>query len=263
MRAPVLNARHVRCAGCGAPAGDPLLVACDYCLAPLGTRACPTCHCRMADGVQFCPWCGAVTVTPSTRETAMRCPCGDGDLVERVLPASRQAAGVALALAECVTCHGVWVTRASIDRMITSHADDTILLALAPGIAATQARVAVGAGVDAVRYRPCPECRTLMNRVNYARISGIIVDVCRSHGTWFDVHELPALLEFVRAGGLDTARAREREALELERRRLVQQHQMRVAMESSRPSRTGGLRDARRIGASSVFTLLGELFGGR
>lgn len=193
----------------------------------------------------------------------MRCPCGDGELVARVLPAARGSAGGALALAECATCHGVWVTRESIDRMIASHADDTILLALAPGIAATQARFAVGVGVEPVRYRPCPECGTLMNRVNYARISGIIVDVCRPHGTWFDVHELPALLEFVRAGGLDTARAKEKEALALERRRLEQQRQMQVAMDASRADRSGRSRGARHAGDASVFTLLGELFTGR
>jgi hypothetical protein len=41
-----------------------------------------------------------------------------------------------------------------------------------------------------------------MNRKNFGAHSGIIVDVCREHGTWFDGDELAAALEFVRAGGL-------------------------------------------------------------
>jgi hypothetical protein len=28
-----------------------------------------------------------------------------------------------------------------------------------------------------------------MNRVNFAEYSGVVVDVCREHGTWFDADE--------------------------------------------------------------------------
>jgi Zn-finger nucleic acid-binding protein len=59
-----------------------------------------------------------------------------------------------------------------------------------------------------------------MTRVHFARASGVIVDVCKGHGTWFDRDELRQVLEFVRAGGLDVARAREKEELEHERQRL-------------------------------------------
>ena len=35
-----------------------------------------------------------------------------------------------------------------------------------------------------------------MNRVNLARCSGVIVDICRAHGTWFDREELSRIVEF-------------------------------------------------------------------
>jgi Zn-finger nucleic acid-binding protein len=57
-----------------------------------------------------------------------------------------------------------------------------------------------------------------MNRVNFANFSGVIVDVCRQHGTWFDRDELRRIVEFIRAGGLDKARAREIQNLEADRR---------------------------------------------
>ena len=60
---------------------------------------------------------------------------------------------------------------------------------------------------DPVRYRPCPTCQQLMNRKNFGGASGIIVDVCARHGTFFDAGELPRVLEFVRRGGLAQARA--------------------------------------------------------
>src|SRR3712207_7758487 len=33
-------------------------------------------------------------------------------------------------------------------------------------------------GAEAVRYRPCPRCARIMNRVNFARRSGVILDIC-------------------------------------------------------------------------------------
>jgi hypothetical protein len=56
-----------------------------------------------------------------------------------------------------------------------------------------------------------------MNRFNFAHLSGVIVDVCKGHGIWFDADELRRIVEFIRGGGL--VRAREHERLELERER--------------------------------------------
>lgn len=65
-----------------------------------------------------------------------------------------------------------------------------------------------------VRYRPCPGCGQMMNRKNFAGASGIIIDVCSLHGSFFDAGELPRVLEFVRRGGL----VREKAALEARKR---------------------------------------------
>jgi Zn-finger nucleic acid-binding protein len=40
-----------------------------------------------------------------------------------------------------------------------------------------------------------------MHRRNFGRKSGIIVDTCRSHGIWFDAHELDGVIRWVRNGG--------------------------------------------------------------
>jgi len=55
-------------------------------------------------------------------------------------------------------------------------------------------------------YLECPECHELMHRKNFGNSSGIIVDVCARHGSWFDSGELPQVLKFVEAGGLARAR---------------------------------------------------------
>lgn len=47
-----------------------------------------------------------------------------------------------------------------------------------------------------VRYRMCPLCHSSMNRVAFGRASGVIVDVCKLHGTWFDAGELTRAIAF-------------------------------------------------------------------
>jgi Zn-finger nucleic acid-binding protein len=49
-----------------------------------------------------------------------------------------------------------------------------------------------------------------MNRINFGHRSGVIVDVCGRHGTWFDAGELTRVLEWIASGALENERARER-----------------------------------------------------
>lgn len=51
-----------------------------------------------------------------------------------------------------------------------------------------------------VRYVPCPVCAQTMNRRNFGRISGILVDECPNHGTWFDAGELEQSMAFAGSG---------------------------------------------------------------
>jgi hypothetical protein len=62
----------------------------------------------------------------------------------------------------------------------------------------------------------------MMNRVNFGRVSGTVIDVCRGHGTFLDSGELHAIAQFITDGGLDRSRQREKEELEEERHRLAQ-----------------------------------------
>lgn len=52
-----------------------------------------------------------------------------------------------------------------------------------------------------VKYVKCPVCRILMNRVNFGRRSGVIVDQCKKHGIWIDSGEITHLMEWKKAGG--------------------------------------------------------------
>jgi Zn-finger nucleic acid-binding protein len=138
-------------------------------------------------------------------------------------------------LRECARCGGLWVDVESFERIIAEREQQSALL----GSASILPKKEGGAKEPGrVRYVPCPECGQLMNRVNFARCSGVIVDVCKGHGTWFDCDELSRIVEFIRGGGLDASRAREKQELEEERQRL--HHQQMTASLHPRPFTTLG-----------------------
>lgn len=126
----------------------------------------------------------------------------------------------AATLRECARCSGLWVEAAAFEQICADREQQAVVL---NGAVARRA-VAEGSNVEGhVRYMPCPQCAQLMNRINFARCSGVVVDVCKGHGTWFDRDELQRVVEFIRAGGMSAARAREIEQLTEERRQLRQE----------------------------------------
>jgi Zn-finger nucleic acid-binding protein len=102
----------------------------------------------------------------------------------------------------CARCRGIWLDPASFRRLCEEEArppDDETAIVRSPG--ANPAGRAASRG-DRVRYRACPECAEVMNRSNFGRTSGVVIDVCRPHGAWFDRGELAAIRGFLRSGGL-------------------------------------------------------------
>ena len=116
-------------------------------------------------------------------------------------------------LHECGKCYGLWLGTATFEHICRNAEQQAAALG--------SAQPAGGpAALAPVRYVRCPQCNELMHRLNFAHCSGVIVDVCRAHGTWFDANELHRIVNFIRAGGLDRSRAKEKSELVEERRRL-------------------------------------------
>jgi Zn-finger nucleic acid-binding protein len=82
-----------------------------------------------------------------------------------------------------------------------------------------------------------------MNRSNFARSSGVIIDICKRHGVWFDAEELPKIIEFIRRGGLDRQREKEKLQLEEQRRNLTDL-QRKAALQDSRFNQSYDQRNA-------------------
>jgi Zn-finger nucleic acid-binding protein len=107
----------------------------------------------------------------------------------------------------CERCGGAWVDESSLAEMVRS----ATAVAEARGASESVPRRTIG---EPVVYRSCPSCGQMMHRRNFGRISGVVVDECRTCGTWFDAGELEAVLDFVRAGGLSLTDAIERREAE-------------------------------------------------
>jgi Zn-finger nucleic acid-binding protein len=150
---------------------------------------------------------------------------------------------------ECQRCGGLWLDVASFARICASREEQSAVLGAASPAPGHQ--IDPQSEGSKVRYSPCPQCGQMMNRINFARCSGVIVDVCKGHGTWFDRDELRAIVEFVRGGGLELSREREKREIEYEREQLRSEQQAaairmnRIGLYAGDEERLSGLSSAR------------------
>lgn len=189
-----MEAATPTCPQCGAP-GSLDAVSCAYCRAALQTVSCPSCFGRMFFGSRFCPHCGGKAASPLPRHEDADCPrCG-----------TRMAANAigGLVLDQCGSCGGVWMDQAAFRDIVNSREAQAAIAG--PGVPSPKVPRRDPTEEPLV-YRECPRCRKFMNRVNFAGISGVVLDICKDHGVWFDKDELRETIEFIRAGGLEQAR---------------------------------------------------------
>lgn len=181
------------CPLCGGP-NPPNVRHCAYCSAPICTVRCARCYHMNWPRAQNCSGCGyALGLEP------VSLPEGIG----------------------CIECHGAMKGFSGHPGMLYDCADcgsqfvEHILLR-----DLLEQRAVYGARIPSrsekwnplerpVVYLKCPVCRESMLRYNFGGTSGIVIDSCGSHGTWFHSGELPRVLAFVEAGGLQEAKRRE------------------------------------------------------
>jgi Zn-finger nucleic acid-binding protein len=201
-----MPAETMNCPMCGA-AASPTAVLCEHCGARLATVACPSCFGMMFVGEKFCSHCGAKadrTELPDAKpQLCPRCRVN----MNAVIVGGNN-------LRECPHCEGIWADTDTLHRICEDKEKQAAVL----GMAAPLAALAPMELETQIHYVPCPVCAKLMNRVNFAHCSHVVVNVCSQHGTWFDRDELRRIVEFIQAGGLMNARAQEIADLERERR---------------------------------------------
>jgi len=273
----------VRCSACGAPReGDE--PECRYCGSSFTVHErdidtiCPVCMARVSGGARFCDHCGSPILVDqaAAASTTLRCPaCGPRQLLR-----SRQFAGEPVAVSECVICAGLWSDRRVFEVLLVRARHGQLggaAVAIAgsrpeppPGPAGTApagagggggARISAGAvagagaGAGSGRlYRPCPVCGALMNRQNYGRKSGVILDICGTHGIWSDLDELPRVLVWIQGGGEERVAQLEAE----EARTEAREQRLETEVRSSVGGGSWGYSEPNRNLLGGLVNLLGE-----
>lgn len=195
------DAAVVRCSSCGAPrtGGEEV---CRFCESEFTLHEqdlhtiCPSCLTRISERAKYCHHCSTAITPESTASEVsdLKCPSCE----EQPQLRSRHIGSENATVLECNKCAGLWLGHEAFNAL-SSRAEREF-----------QNR---GAEVDWAsfpeaeydsdwRYRMCPKCAYPMVRRVFGKRSGVMIDLCREHGVWFDPKELEMILAWIRSGGL-------------------------------------------------------------
>ena len=224
-----MSASTLNCPSCGASL-SPDSTSCPYCNTRLATISCPSCFGLAFLGSKFCPHCGhSLSSATSTGEGHLLCPLCRIPLEELSLGH--------IQLRDCQKCCGIWVDTATFQKICADREEQAAVLGSPTAILRVE-------NSPRRAYIACPRCGELMTPTQFSRSSGVIIDICRAHGVWFDREELRRIIEFIRSGGLDRAREFEKDELDRERREIdAKKYDLSHEEHLSTIASTGGLLD--------------------
>lgn len=162
---------------------------------------CKNCAAPLAANTNICEYCGTrndvdlqntrfYNVSQDSQKT---CPCCDSPLQTVCVDIGRQ-----FYIDRCPDCFGLFFAPDELEALLDCSVTHVyhVNLQLLDNINNERYQKETH-----VHYVKCPVCHILMNRVNFAYRSGVVVDKCRDHGTWLNSGELIHLLEWKKAGG--------------------------------------------------------------
>jgi Zn-finger nucleic acid-binding protein len=195
-----VHARVHRCSSCGAGIASNA-THCDYCRAEIVrderrlSLLCPECFARNADDARFCTACGVGFDPQPVAEDGHELPCPDcGGLMPP------RCVGE-IPVNECPACNGVWVQGDRFEQLVARAVDAVRKAEQSELPGRAPRRSGANPARQAVRYRKCPVCEAFMQRRNYRKCSGIVLDRCAAHGTWLDADELEQIAGFILENG--------------------------------------------------------------
>lgn len=207
MKKEPMQPEALNCPNCGGAVTSDK-TQCEFCKSRLKTVGCPSCLGVMFLGSEFCGHCGtkAVAAEIIPDENAGECPrCKLQLQILRIDETN---------IRQCEKCGGFWAGIETFENLCADQEQQSAVLGFIGNRAARSVQSSI------ISYVPCPDCKDLMNRSNFARSSGVIIDLCKKHGVWFDADELPKIIEFIKGGGMTRAREKEKIAIEDDRKAL-------------------------------------------
>ncbi|HMQ04031.1 MAG TPA: zf-TFIIB domain-containing protein [Pyrinomonadaceae bacterium] len=238
-----MNPESLNCPNCGGAVMSDR-TQCEFCRSRLKSVGCPACLGLMFLGSKFCNNCGsrAAAAVILDGEKAGDCP--------RCRRALQLIQIDEVNVRECHKCGGFWSDPATFEDLCANSENQASVL----GFISSDSHPNVHPA--AISYVPCPDCGQLMNRSNFARSSGVIIDLCKQHGVWFDADELPKIIEFINKGGLSRQREKEKISIEDERRKLRDDQRLMASIER----RAGVARYEDDFDANPIGKFISRLF---
>lgn len=239
------TAEALNCPNCGGAVMSDR-TQCEFCGSRLKTVGCSACMGMMFLGSKFCGHCGAAAYA--------------AELIDDVNPGDCPRCKIKLQslkidnvhIRECERCGGFWSDIAAFEHLCANKEQQASVIGFIGSY------IHANADAPAVSYVPCPDCAQLMNRSNFARSSGVIIDMCKQHGVWFDAGELPKIIDFIDKGGIDRAREKEKIALADERSKL-RDEERRMAMMARRSGGSQISDDKLESGFGGIISKLFDL----
>jgi Zn-finger nucleic acid-binding protein len=154
----------------------------------------------------WCPHCARLY--PADAAHCPRCPpsalAEKGGTCPRCAKALVPEVVSGVSADRCEGCGGTWFDRGEVGRVLDLTVGEE------PPRGWRRSLPKPETPPEAVRYVPCVRCGERMARRLVAPLSGVIVDLCRTHGLWFDGGELDRFRAFVAAHGLHAVADAER-----------------------------------------------------
>ena len=212
---PTPPVASLSCPSCGAPlpeAASRQAVVCEFCKQTVVPQPKPQAQAQVViQNIYVTSEPGAAAPTRPRRTPKpgdMQCPRCDTKLVH--------ARTNGIALHGCGGCGGIWLDNESTKTVIAQT--NAVVIALAER-AAENAREHVETLSTGL---PCPVCANPLRRVRIAQ-GTVDVDICDTHGTWFDSGELQGVIRhFERERFAQNAPAPQKEAVDEWARRVRQ-----------------------------------------
>src|SRR5437867_1079822 len=155
-----MQVQTLNCPNCGAAISSDA-PRCQYCESKLAAVACPSCFAMMFVGSKHCPHCGASTSEAGPAELkVLQCPRCKIDMSSVTIGSQP--------MRECERCAGLWVEVAAFEKICADREHQAAVLG-----GAAPAPDHVLHAEQKIQYAPCPQCGQMMNRINFARCSGV------------------------------------------------------------------------------------------
>lgn len=158
---------------------------------------CPHCGKPVSPKERICPQCNGPLFHEGAEIQTPVCPRCRVELKSVKVECSQQNEGAEATdeAQTCPQCNGLWLDyqsfmRATNPQRITREYADSKESWYKPE-------------TGPIQYVSCPRCGRYMNRENFSKISGIVIDRCGDHGVWLDAGELERIRLFIAAGGLE------------------------------------------------------------